>query len=635
MAYSSATSDNKTINYLNKDFSDFKGALINMAQIYYPDTVNDFTEASPGTMFIEMASYIGDVLSFYTDAQVQETFLQYAQERENLYALAYTLGYVPVVTNAASVELEIFQQIPADSNGNPDYDYALRIQRNSSFKPNNNSGVDYLIQNDVNFAFSSSFDPTEQTVYSVNGTQPDYFLLKKKVKALSAEIETTTFAIGAAERFKTLSLDDSKIIGIQSITDSEGNEYTEVPYLAQETVFEEVPNIEANDPDLPSYQNQVPFLLRTKKVAKRFVTRFKSDKKMEIQFGAGATSGDDTTIIPNPDNIGLGIKDGRSLLDMAYDPSNFLFTKAYGEVPSNTTLTVKYLTGGGINSNANANVINRIGSLTVLPTKGGTDNTVFNTAVDSIACNNPKPATGGGPGDSAQDIRLNAIANFSAQKRTVTKEDYIFRSLSMPPQFGKVAKAYITQDTQISLDTNKRISNPNALNLYTLGYDYNNKLSNLSYAAKVNLATYLEQYRMLTDAINIKEASVINFKIEFDITVKRRYSNDRVLLECINTLKSFFNINNWQINEPINIGDITGLLYNINGVQTVGNIVFTNLFGENSGYSKFKYNFDAATRNNTMYPSLDPSIFELKYPNTDIIGRVTIGGGNPQLTQRA
>ena len=623
MAYSSATSDNKTVNYLNKDFSDFKGALINLAEIYYPDTSNDFSEGSPGTMFIEMASYIGDVLSFYTDAQVQETFLQYAQERENLYALAYTLGYIPAVTNPSSVELEIFQQIPANSSGGPDYDYALRIRKNSSFLPNNNSGTSYIIKNDVNFAFSSSFYNTEQTVYSVSGTQPNYFLLKKKVKAISAEIKTTSFTIGAAERFKTLTLNDSKIIRIQSIIDSDGNEWTEVPYLAQETIFEEIPNIEVNDPTLKQYQNQVPFLLRTKKATKRFVTRFKSNKKMEIQFGAGATSGDDTTIIPNPDNIGLGINDGRSLLDKSYDPSNFLFTKAYGEVPSNTTLTVTYLVGGGINSNTNANTINRLGSLTVLPTKGGTNSTVFNTAVSSIACNNPKPAIGGGPGDSAQDIKLNAIANFSSQKRTVTKEDYIFRALAMPPQFGSVAKAYVAQDTQISLDTNKRISNPNALNLYTLGYDYNKKLTPLSYAAKVNLATYLEQYRMLTDAINIKEASIINFKIEFDITVKSGYSNDRTLLTAINKLKQFFSIDNWQINEPINTGDITGLLYTINGIQTVNNLTFTNLFGENVGYSKFKYNFDAALRNNIIYPSLDPSIFELKYPNTDIIGRVT------------
>jgi hypothetical protein len=626
MTYINGNTGGKTINYLNKDFTDFKSALINLAEVYYPDTTTDFTEGSPGTMFIEMASYIGDVLSFYTDAQVQETFLQYAQERENIYALAYTLGYVPAITNPASVDLEIFQQIPAGSEGQPDYDYALRIQKNSSFLPNNNSGVSFLIQNDVNFAFSSAFDPTEQTIFATQpgSTQPDTYLLKKTVKAISAEIKTTTFDIGDAERFKTLSLDDSKIIGIQSIVDSDGNEYTEVPYLAQETVFEEVPNTEANDPLLNQYNGQVPFLLRTKKASKRFVTRFLSNQKLVIYFGAGATSGDDTTIIPNPDNVGLGIRDGRSLLDKAYDPSNFLFTKAYGEVPSNTTLTVTYLVGGGLNSNQNSNTINRIGTVSVIPRKGNLTTALLNNAKNSIASNNPLPARGGGPGDSLQDIRLNAIANFSTQQRTVTKEDYIFRSLAMPPQFGKVAKAYIAQDTQISLDTNKRISNPNALNLYVLGYNLQKQLTNLSEAAKINLATYLEQFRMLTDSINIKEASVINFRVNFDITVRSGYSNDEVLLSCVNNLRSFFNIDNWQINQPINIGDVSGRLYNVNGVQNVNNITFENVFGENSGYSKFKYNFLAATQNNVIYPSLDPSIFELKYPTNDIIGRVTI-----------
>ena len=596
-----------------------------MAEVYYPDISNDFSEGSPGTMFIEMASYIGDVLSFYTDAQVQETFLQYAQERENIYALAYTLGYVPAVTNPSSVNLEIFQQIPAGTNGSPDYNYALRITKNSTFLPNNNSGVSFLIQDDVNFAFSSSADPTEQTVYATiaGGTQPDTYLLKKTVKAISAEIKIKSFSIGAAERFKTLSLDDSNIIGIQSIVDSDGNSYTEVPYLAQETVFEEVANNEANDPDLKQYSGQVPFLLRTKKVSKRFVTRFKSNQQLEIQFGAGATSGDDTTIIPNPDNIGLGIRDGRSLLDKSFDPSNFLYTKAYGEVPSNTTLTVTYLVGGGIKSNTPSNTINRLGSVTSIPTRGGLNAALLTNARNSIACNNPQPATGGGSGDSLQDIKLNAVANFASQKRTVTKEDYIFRTLAMPPQFGKVSKAYIVQDTQIYPNTNNVISNPNALNLYTLGFDLNGKLTTLAEAAKINLATYLEQFRMLTDAINIKNASIINFKINFDITVRSGYANDRVLLACINNLRRYFNIDNWQINQPINISDITNIIYNVDGVQTLKNLTFENIFGENKGYSKFKYNFESATRDNIIYPALDPSIFELKYPNTDIVGRVT------------
>lgn len=622
MAYSTATNNTKPVRYLDRDFSDFKNALINMAEVYYPDLLNDFTEGSPGTMFIEMASYIGDVLSFYTDAQIQEVFLQYAQERENLYALAYNLGYVPTVTSPAVVDLELFQQIPANNEGLPDFNYAFTIERNSDFLPNNGTNNRYITQNNVDFAFSSSVDPTEQTVYSLNGTQPEYFLLKKKVKVISAGIKTTTFSIGAAERFKTLSLDDTNIIGIQSIVDSEGNTWTEVPYLAQETVFDEVPNKEAYDPDLPQYSGQVPYLLRTKKVSKRFITRFISNKRMEIHFGAGSTGGDDTTIIPNPDNIGLGIKDGRSLLDVSYDPSNFLYTKAYGEAPSNTILTVTYLVGGGISANTNANTINRIGDVSVIPRKGNLDSSVFQAAIDSLACNNPNPALGGGPGDSAQDIKLNTIAHFSAQKRTVTKEDYIFRTLSMPVQFGNIAKAYITQDNQISLETNKRIANPNALNLYVLGFNLNRQLEILPEASKINLATYMEQYRMLTDSINIKNASILNFNVEFDINVKSGFNNEQVITLCINSLKGFFNINNWQINQPIIIGDISNLLYRVDGVQSVNNIKINNKYGVNSGYSQFKYNFEAATRNNIIYPPVDPSIFELKYPNSDIIGRV-------------
>ena len=622
MAYSTAQNNTKPVRYLDKDFNDFKSALINMAEVYYPDLLNDFTEGSPGTMFIEMASYVGDVLSFYTDAQIQEVFLQYAQERENLYALAYNLGYVPAVTTPAIVDLELFQQIPANG-GLPDWKYAFKIRKNSDFLPNNGNNTRYIIQKDVDFAFSSSSDPTEQTIYSLDSGQPDYFLLKKTVRAISAEIKTATFDIQGAERFKTLSLDDTNIIGIQSITDSENNTWTEVPYLAQETIFEEVENLEAYDPELPQFNAQVPYLLRTKKVSKRFITRFRSNKKLEIHFGAGSTGGDDTSIIPNPDNIGLGIKDGRSLLDIAYDPSNFLYTKAYGEAPSNTTLTVTYLVGGGIQANTISNTINRVGNIVVAPRQGNLNQSVFNAAVNSLACTNPEPAVGGGPGDSAQDIRLNTMAQFAAQKRTVTKEDYIFRTLSLPVQFGNIAKAYITQDNQISVDTNKRIANPNALNLYVLGYDFQKKLETLPDIAKINLATYLEQYRMLTDSINIKDASVLNFTVEFDINVKKGNNSERVLIACINSLKNFFNVDNWQINQPIILGDINNLLYSVNGVQNVGKVIITSKYGVNDGYSEFKYNFEAATRNNVIYPPVDPALFELKYPNSDIIGRVT------------
>ena len=195
----------------------------------------------------------------------------------------------------------------------------------------------------------------------------------------------------------------------------------------------------------------------------------------------------------------------------------------------------------------------------------------------------------------------------------------------MPSKFGRIAKAYITQDEQISPLTTEpnRIPNPLALNLYTLGYNADKQLSTLNTATKTNLSTYLEQYRMLTDAINIKDAFVINFGIDFEITVFKNFNNQKVLLECISELQNYFSIDKWQINQPIIISDVKNLIGGIKGVQTVEDIKFINKSGLFLGYSQYKYSFQKATRKEVIYPSMDPSIFELKYPNTDIKGRVT------------
>ena len=628
MAYSKTSNktQDKDVKYLNKDFNSYKNQLIEFTQTYFPEKFNDFSEGNPGMMFLEMASYVGDVLSFYTDTQLRESFLTLAQDRENLYNLAYTLGYKPKITNASNTTLDITQLVPSINNGgtyNPDYSYGLTINENSTF--NSTEGPSFYIDRDVRFDFSSSFDPTEVSVYQYDSSNnPEYYLLKKSVNAISAEIKNQTFTIGAPEKFKTLTLFDSDIISIESIIDSDGNEYSEVPYLAQDTIFEEVNNIAANDPELHAYNQQTPYLLKLKKVPRRFVTRIKPNNQLEIQFGAGISDKADEQIIPNPDNIGLGIKDGRSKLDVAYDPSNFLYTKAYGQVPSNTTLTVTYLVGGGLDSNVNSNTITTNGTLSIT-NNPNLNPSMLNFVKSTIQPSNPEAAKGGGAGDSIEDVRLNTAANFSAQQRTVTKDDYIIRTLSMPSKFGRIAKAYITQDDQISPLTTEpnRIPNPLALNLYTLGYNADKQLSTLNTATKTNLSTYLEQYRMLTDAINIKDAFVINFGIDFEITVFKNFNNQKVLLECISELQNYFNIDKWQINQPIIISDVKNLIGGIKGVQTVEDIKFINKSGLFLGYSQYKYSFQKATRKEVIYPSMDPSIFELKYPNTDIKGRVT------------
>ena len=627
MAYNKVSnkSQDKDVKYLSKDYNGFKNQLINFTQTYFPDNFNDFSEGNPGMMFLEMAAYVGDVLSFYTDTQLRESFLNLTQDKKNLYNLAYSMGYKPKTTSAASVNLDISQLVPSDSSNNyePDYDYALTINQNSTFF--SSEGPSFYTTKDARFGFSSSFEPTEISIYQYDGSNnPEYYLLKKTVPAVSGEIKTQTFTIGPAEKFKTINLFDSNIISIESITDSDGNKWSEVPYMAQDTIFEEVENLGTNDPTLQQYNNQTPYLLKLKRTSKRFISRVRSDNSIDIQFGAGTSDKADEQIIPNPDNIGLGIKDGRSKLDVAYDPSNFLYTRAYGEAPSNTTITVTYLVGGGLSSNVNSNTITQIGTLSTINKPGG-NVSMMNFAKSSVTCTNVQAARGGGAGETLEEIRMNTMAHFSSQQRTVTKEDYLIRTLSMPSQLGRVAKAYITQDDQISPLTNEpnRIPNPLALNLYTLGYDSDKYLVTLNNATKNNLATYLEQYRMLTDAINIKDAFVINFQIEFEITTFKNFNNQLVLLECISELKNYFVIDKWQINQPIIISEIMNLIGGVDGVQTINSLTFNNVSGEAQGYSQYKYGFTKATRDGVIYPSMDPSIFELKFPNTDINGRVT------------
>ena len=627
MAYTKTTNSNqdKDIRYLSKDYNSFKSQLLEFAQVYFPHQFNDFSEGTPAMMFLEMAAYVGDVLSFYTDTQLRESFLHLAQDTENLYNLAYSMGYKPKITTAASVDLEISHLVPSDPTNNyePDWNYALNVNKNSTFS--STEGTNFYTTKDARFEFSSSYEDTIVDVYQYDANNNiEYYLLKKTVPAVSGITKTQNFVIGAASKYLTLNLFDVDIISVESITDSDGNEWHEVPYLAQDTIFEEVQNIGTNDPSLQHYNEQTPYLLKTKRVSKRFITRVKTDSSLDIQFGAGISDKSDEEIIPNPDNIGLGIKDGRSKLDTEYDPSNFLYTKAYGESPSNTTLTVTYLVGGGLQSNVSSNTITELG--TILTTNKALQNpTMMNFSKNSIAVTNPEAARGGGGGESLEEVRLNTMAHFSAQKRTVTKNDYLIRSLSMPPQFGRISKAYIMQDDQTNLLTNEpdRIPNPLALNLYVLGYDKDKKLATLNNATKTNLSTYLEQYRMLTDAINIKDGFTINIQIDFDITCYKNYNNQEVLLKAITELKSFFNIDRWQINQPISISEVRNLIGGVQGVQTLENLEIKNISGESLGYSKYKYSLDAATRNGVIYPSIDPSIFEVKYPDADINGRIT------------
>ena len=426
--------------------------------------------------------------------------------------------------------------------------------------------------------------------------------------------------MGNYQQFPTVEIEAANIGNILDIFDSDGNQYYEVDYLAQDLVFDNIQNTNTNDPN--NFQNgDAPYLLKTKSTNNRFITRFLNETTLQIQFGAGEALQIDEQITPNPDNVGIGLPFGQSKLTTAYSPTNFVFTNTYGTAPSNTTLTIRYVTGGGTVSNVDSNLITTVDSInTQFKNSNLTNPTLAQFIFNSFAVNNPNAASGGGDGDTIEEIRQNSLSNYNTQLRNVTADDYYIRALSMPPKFGVIAKAFTTKPSPKDPDT--------ILDLYVLSYNQNNDLVSPSSTIKSNLQTYINQYRMLGDTINIKDGFVINIECNFEIITLPNFVGSDVLARCITSLQGYFNINNWQINQPIILREISILLDNIAGVQTVQSIIINNKAGTNSGYSEYAYDINSATQSGIIYPSLDPSIFEVKYPNTDIKGRiVSLGTG--------
>jgi hypothetical protein len=633
----------KDVKYLNKDFSGFRDGLIEFAKTYFPNTYNDFNESDPGMMFIEMASYVGDTLSYYMDEQFKESMLSFAEEKKTIYEIAQGYGYKPRQASPATVTFDVFQTVPADSNNEvngkrqPNEDYCLTVP--AGLQATSTNGTVFRTTGDVIFRDSGSLSPRQDDIFEVDDeSNITKWLLRKQVKAVSGTVTTEYVTFGQAEKYKRIALSNNPVLEILSVTDSDGNKWYEVPFLAQDTVYADFDNTTNNSPDLVNGRNFAPFLLKLVKTSKRFKTYIRPDGKTEMRFGSGVAAGSDEEIIPNPSSVGSSLPGTPSFLDTAFDPANFLNTETYGQCPTNTTLTIKYSYGGGIDDNVASSQINNItlkdpqfdSSLSL-------DNNIKTSTLNSTAVTNPNPATGGGGAETLENVRVNALGYFQAQGRAVTKDDFITRVYSLPPKYGNIAKVYMIQDEQVAATGQNEADptfqpNPLALNMYMLGYDGNKKLVNLNNAVKENIKTYLTQYRMMTDAVQLKDAWVCNIGIEFAIYTKRGFNKNEVLLKCVDGLKTYFNTEKWQINQPIILADIASELLATEGVATVVKpfensvelIQLKNKWGTIGGksYSDNIYDVTSATFNSVVYPSVDPAIFEIKYPDTDIRGRV-------------
>jgi len=606
----------RDLKYLNKDFSGFRENLIEYAKTYFPKTHSDFNESSPGMMFIEMASYLGDVLSYYIDDSLKESMMLYAEDRDNVINLAQYLGYKSKVTTPALVKVAVYQLVPSIGSGinnGPDSRYYLRVKEGMSLE-STTTGTLFRSTELLDFSVPNEREITIHET-GTNG-EPTLYLIKKYVNAISATLKTSEHIFGSPEQYSKINLSDTDIVQIYDVRDENGNKWYEVPYLAQEMIFIDYPVTEETDLDLLPYKDTVPNVLKLLKTSRRFVTQVNADNTTTLVFGGGNSDSSDETIIPNFKNVGLGLQSSIDKLGASFDPANFLKTRSYGQAPSHTTLTISYLTGGGISSNVSKGEVTRIRQIEFDEDSislTASQLAIYKEMKNSVAVENEEPATGGRGTETVEEIRQNALANFASQNRAVTNKDYQIRVLSMPPKYGGVAKVFCAP-------YGKEDSRSFAINLYVLGYDSNNDLTTLNRAIKENVKTYLSEFRMLTDGVNIIDGFVINFGVDFEIRVYGGYNNREVLVKCIDQLTEYFNIDNWSFNMPINISEIELLISGVEGVASVPKFEIVNKsLGK---YSRHSYNITEATRGKMVYPSLDPSIFECKFPNTDIKGRV-------------
>ena len=637
----------RNIQYLNKDFSQLKQSLIQFAQVYYPTTYRDFSDASPGMMFMEMAAYVGDILSFYIDYQFNESILVNAQERKNIIDAAKSLGYKPKVSTPSVTTLNVYQLVPSlqnsDGTFSPDLSYAQIIQPGMTTTSDTN--VSFITDEPVDFTVDTQDDSLTISVYQRDSLgNPQFYVLMKSVSASAGTIVSKQVTIGTPTPFYSIQLSETNVLYVMDVVDADGNSWYETDYMAQDLVSVDTSNVFQNDTTLASYRDTVPMLMQFLRTARRFTVDVDENDNTYLNFGSGVNLQDDSMVVPSIATIGSPTSING--WNVPLDPSNFLTSKTFGQAPGNTTLTIRYVTGGGVASNVTANAIQTVGSAQYfgdITELSQTQQGIVTMIRNSIRVNNPVPATGGRDSETNTEIQSNALANFPTQNRAVTQQDYIVRSYAMPAKFGSIAKAYAVTDAQLdaamtspatsSIATsssapanlnasNQAPNNPFAINLYVLGYDSNQRLITTNPALQQNLINYLNQFRMLTDSVRILDGFIIDIGVEFSIIVYKNYNKRDVLSNCLNLVQSFFDINDTQFCQPINLARLKLEIGKVNGVQTVSSVKIKNLTAADGDYSPYAYNIDAATVNDIVYPSLDPSIFEVRFPTNDIVGKV-------------
>ena len=629
------------VNYTSKDFSTIKADLIEYTKSYFPNTYKDFNETSPGMMLIELSSYVGDVLSYYIDYNYKENILSTATEKRNVRRLAEFLGYKTANKTASIAKLKITTSIGVDSNGNPDYSAApASIGTGLQIKSNVDSELIFETTGEVDFTVSGSPDTPSISApdLDANGEASSY-TLTRYVRAISGETKSKSFTVTSPTKFLELNLGVNNVVEILDVTDSSGQKWYEVDYLAQQRILKE--KHYSDDSTRTTGYNQgegisdnslisIPYVMDYINTNKKFVQKFDQDSdSTKLMFGNGLyrynqTGSRQTSIFSAVEQTGLSLN-GTSFSSINATLNELIASNNLnlGETPANTIMTVRYRVGGGNASNA------QVGEITDVQNA---------PAGVTITVTNDEPSSGGTDGQTVDEIKHNASAFFSTQLRCVTREDYQSRILSMPAKFGNIAKTYV-----------ERLDDTGGLIVSTLSYNQNRQLVSTSQLILQNLRTYIDKFRLINDQLDfgytindtIFSGYHVNFGVKFQVNSDRRINSTQVKLDVIDVIKDFFKIDKMQFRQSINLND---LQYNILGLDGVIGIKELRLFqrgndigvnrnlvyyradgtlsndGE-SGYG-FEYNFQNALVDGVIRPSVTPAVFELKNSNKDIYGKV-------------
>mgnify|MGYP003627400797 CR=1 FL=1 len=587
------------INYTNREFSEIRQDLLEMAERFYPDTFQDFSEASFGAMMLDAVAYVGDQLNFYLDYNINESFLDTSFQYSNVVRHGRALGYKATGRSSTFGEVNLYVQIPASSAGlGPDTRYIPILKRGSRFTSKN--GLSFMLIENIDFNEPSNPIITAQ-VNSTTGA-PTYYAIKASGRVVSGKLGQQTVKTGAFERFKKVALTDRNIVEIISVFDTEGNQYYEVEYLAQDMVYKEITNDNFKNDNVPS-------ILKPMLVSRKFVTEHSRNGHF-LQFGSGDAN--ETDIVASPQSVAIDVFGKNYVTNTSFDPTRLSKNISYGIVPSNTSLYIVYRTTNNANSNVSTGAVNKVSS----PLLEFSDRTLLSdseisTLVSSLEVSNPKPITGDVTSPSTSEIKRRIYDTFPTQNRAVTQADYENIAYRMPAKYGSIKRCVIIKD-QNSMKRN--------LNMYVISENSFGKMIATNKTIKQNLQTWLNNYRMINDTIDILDPYIINLGIDFVIKLKPGHSRTDIQSLAVSKIRKIF-AEGFFISEAMYVSSIYTALKDLDAVLDVTSVKVNNKSGGQYSPTTFVINKNMSPDGSQLLCPAN-AIFEIKYPEVDIRGKI-------------